>query len=436
MTTRALSIQIIGLIRTLNNVSIAPTEENQRILKVLAEVVEKGFRLDPWPDKDASFQQTGEFYTRSLDMLIDAVGSQLDNSAAATTCTAQTVGELSAFMNASTGLQTMINNVGTKFMENATKYEESRKSSARKQMGNDGNTPAEIDEVVSDSTKLRRFIQERRAELTAKLIELEVRHQNGRLEEKLTKGEEALLMHHRSWLHSTDFNPDEYLPNDNAVPYLLFVVDMLTVIQNTGDAHATGLHDAYLETMRVFMIMVGRDSYSRTWDSLSELKSQTHGSYDVGEALKAWGSDVKRTAQSDKSVGDIKLQSSTQRTVMRTVRFACVTIHTQNVHTVMNLPAIEAAPQLVRLFGIESQITSLLSTTGALGRGNEGFSAVESMIWLYIIGRGTLFEPVWGRNDLSVPKLIASVSGGDVQGLGDLTARPWSWSAAVTTTGG
>jgi hypothetical protein len=434
------ALNAVNAIQAVNNVAIPPTTETLVKLKALCQFVRDGYELEVFPDKDDSMHVTGEWMSKQINDMFLKDPALLGKTGLATLCQAQTAGELQAFASADPRMPALLLDVVNSWAASAGQYEANRVASATEQMTNDGHTPAEISALIANPGDLRQYIQQKRTQFISTLNELQRRSTSGDLREMLTVNEKALLSKHTGWLAENTTSMAEHMPNDNSTPYGLLILEILIVIwsqrSNKNDTNNPGsgkkpgiacdLLNAYSEFIQIAAAMFARDGQLNAVAALRLTGSFTVHGANVGNAIREYFTDPVRWALSGKAVLDPKLQLCTQRTANRFLRLAAVTQPIVHPYSIMNLNPTDAARLLVTLHDGENNVQHLLTLATALKSGNTGFSLAKSMTWLFVLGRFSLFEPAWGRNDLSVPRLLETMAGMPTNGLGDLVARDWA----------
>jgi len=241
-----------------------------------------------------------------------------------------------------------------------------------------------------------------------------------------TEKELKLVEKHSLWLNNSSGLEDEYLPNDNAVPYTLMLVEIVECVYKTSVSGIDNLVPAVDKFFQIAGAALQSQSNTSAYKTLATTPDSPEGSYNPGLAIRNYVSDGSRNARNVLANGDLKLLQCTQRSVRRLYRLCAVTTTGRGPFSLLNLPTKVMVGELIALKTKEVAIAAAIKKADKIGVGVEGLSDAESMTWLMVNGRGELWEYATGRNDLSVPALVGGIVGLQTSAFGGLKPRSWA----------
>jgi hypothetical protein len=307
------------------------------------------------------------------------------------------------------------------WFEAANQYEESRKASAQVQLENAEVDQASIDAIINDPIALRKYIATMRQELIVRLSEI---HSKMLVNDPLdlpTKKEVALFEFHKHWYENQGVNDDEYLPNDGAVHYPMLIMEIMLQIKAAGAGAASEIWECFEYMIKVMHNMMSTQSSRDGWEQLKSMPDFSMHEVEIGSLIRQYTSDTGRCIETSD-----KLSSPFGRGPLRIMRIAQCLMSLPGPFSVINAPIEEQITSLMQLYKQEIEIKELSKTAKFIKEGAEDFFVSFTVAWLLVLDRRSLMYCVTGRNDQSVPKILADMTSMDMSAFADLPARTWS----------
>jgi len=249
------------------------------------------------------------------------------------------------------------------------------------------------------------------------------------LESVASPKERKLYDKHKDWFEDPESESENFMPNDNSVPYFILLWEILTLLHRMGADSSDNLLDAYNSFGVVMIHYFTSQSASSALAMLKSLPITYVGGVDIAAAISAYVNNPGRFRNDTMGFDSAKYCPHHIRTLPRACRIFSTTLEVACSFTIYNLSGKRLAAALASLHAIENSITTLLKDARFCRPGTEGMSVAESIAWSSLIGRGKLYEPGWGRNDHSVPRILNELMGWRTAQLEDLAPRSW----AITT---
>jgi len=413
-------------IQQVRNFKHPPRDEVIQQLIALSMLVVNGFKLEEFPDADASIPVVGKWVKKQYLDLYKCEGDQKTIDNILDPVEPQQEPELRKMLGYDAKFAEMLASAINKWIKNADTYETARKQSALLQLKNADVPDDEINALINNPAELRKFIQESKKQLETTLAKANAKVNAKNPMDMPTLKEKLLVEKHKSWFNVADAGEDNPYPNDNAVVYSFLIIEIFQLlVANKVDA-TFDLWKAYESFCHVFSSAAKNDSNTKAWTNLGTCEDFKSNGINVGKAMREYVTDKKRCAKSAKSTLSPQLQSGLQRGPRRLDRIVSISIVTESPFTILNLDNDQFIKQLILLYKREALAKIAVAAAKTIKKGAEGLSDAESMAWVSCLGRQSLLPIILGRNDCSLPKLVGSLVNVDVSAYADLKARSWS----------
>lgn len=430
-----INLKAIQSIQNQRDFTFPPKDGFKAQIKDLCAMVIAGFRLDAFPDADASFAEVGSWVSKQMKLFVHYMIRINPNHEALRIPQSPNPDYVRNLVRSNEAFKTIVISSVRKFLQSASTYAQQRQISAQKQLRNQGRSADEIKTVLEDPNSVREFVQQQRLQLVDQLTRIKGKMDSNDPLNLLTEKERKLWDKHSVWFSSNEYDDSSYLPNDNAVPYVFLILEVIQMLHQSHFTHLNELFDAYCGFCTVIMNAMNNESMSRAWKTVGTMPDHFVHGVNVGEVVRQYVGDATRTKIAARAVDNPALQTCTQRSIMRAERFCALSIPCKSPWTIMNLDVDDALRHLVDLHARERTTRADINQANNINSGIEAVSNAEAMCWYIFQDRFNLLPVLTGRNDISVPKLVKEFVGDAVKGLGDLPARKYSWafSTAMTT---
>jgi len=308
-----------------------------------------------------------------------------------------------------------------KFLNDAGQYSDNRKRSVRLQMKNEDATDEMIRDVLADEAKVRTYVRDKRKEMLIKIEDIKRRIDLKSAVEMVTAKEMAMWEKHKVWFDADENSETSYLPNDAAVTYSLMIFEIMQMLVAESQGINQSVDDAYHEFCLICINAINAQSSSVAWKSLASTPTHMVGVIDVGSVVRDYVTDDYRV-----DMLHTKLVSPFARRVLLLERICAISIKCRTPFSILNLSPEETVPEMIRLDKLEKKAQAAVKQCRWVSKGIDDYSAAEYMAWMMITGRNTILEPVFGRNDLSVPMFASSLVGLGAAPFDHVEPRPWA----------
>jgi len=428
-------------------------------LKHLCQLVDNGFKLDKFPDADASFAESGQWVKQQYLNLfnVDQKSGKIEDVLNPIEPQDQT--QLADFLAHDAKMAQIYASAIQKWLKDASTYEEARRRSAALQLKNADVPDGEAAAIINNPEELRRFIQDSRGTLVNQLNIIKQKLLTPNPMNLPTPKELELYNKHKKWFENASQDDNNPYPNDNAVVYSFLIMEIFQLLKENASKNAQSitimevksddsssssassavpvvapvlnLWLAYEGFCTVFMNANKNDSNNKAWITLASCPDFDVAGVNVGKAMREYVSDQVRTKKSGKSTQAPKLQSGLQRGPRRTERICAISIHCYSQFTILNVDGKRLVENLIILYNREEIASAAVKAAKTIKPGAVGLSDAESIAWLTGLGRVEMLGIATGRNDCSLPKLVGKLVNIDVAAFATLEARRW----AVTVKG-
>jgi len=306
------------------------------------------------------------------------------------------------------------------WMEASNKYAENRIKSLRVQLSNDGVASDIIEQVVQDPAAVRRMIHMLRDELIKTLEQIKLKIALNDPRNPLTKKEQDLFNKHKHWFLNKGSDNDDYMPNDGAVPYYILLGEIVSMICASAELKLSEVDtvlNAFVDIGHAHMTIQA----SRTgWNQLKTLPTYEVCNVDVAELWRNYADDDSRVVDLE-----TKLSSPLARGPLRFLRMSAVMFNKGGAFSLYNAGADDFMKAAVNMRATEKRVAELLAKAKFSKEGAEGMSVALAANWANVLDATDIFFARNGRNDLSVPKILAEITGHNVSMFEDLRPRSW-----------
>jgi hypothetical protein len=420
------ALNVVNRISALRQYNFPVIQSTKTMCKNLAAMAMEHDIRPIWPDLDADISDVGEqiekfhmkcdaaseYYT---DQDIFIYGGRDANANFFLSLLRDETGQLIP------GATELAQEMVTSWLLTANTYNDQRRASASLQMKNAGATDEEIAAILSDQMQLRQFIQDSRSALICKLTEIENSIEANDPMNLPTAKELELFRKHQHWFEGSDQDDDAYFPNDGAVNYPMLLVELYYAVIDGGASTPLIVYDATEYILKIMHSAMSKESTRRGWNRLATISDFMHEGINVGAIIRNYVTDEDRCiAPQD------KLSSPVGRSPLRIMRIAECLFDMPGPYSILNAPDGQVMKLLVALKREEEGIAEESRQTNFIAAGADGFSVALSISWLLAMERTSLLHDCTGRNDLSVPKLLSSITNVTVPGLDDLDPRDWA----------
>jgi hypothetical protein len=420
-------LQALDLIKVLSKFNFSASSEALTITKNLILLASKEDLLRDMevPSLGATFSTVGPFLDGMHENMIEHMSDYNPDDVFALTTMPPNKKTLSSLImdkngTARSGVAELLKEAVDKWFESANKYAENREKSAIKQLQNEGRTEEEIKSIIENPEQLRRFIQMMRAQLIGKLREIKHNIDNESALNPVTAKDKQLFETHKDWFSEDADDDDEFMPNDGAVSYTFLLIDIVNTIKaNASKASSTMEH---LVTMffRIGMAHLSGQSTRVGWDALKTCPDHDECGVNLGLVWRNYAGDESRCI-----VGHDKQSSPLGRSPLRFMRMAAVMFDMGGSFSLYNAPDDTFMEAAVMMRKIEKQLEDELQSAQFSKSGDEGMSVALTAVWARILNASNIHCARNGRNDLSVPKLLAHITNHDMRAFDDLRPRSW-----------
>jgi len=417
------------LIAASNEVEVPMTAVSRSALEIICYAVETDFMLGAFPETNSSRIAVGKWSVEAFRRLFYHVPEELRTHPMFLPARAHSVSSLNAVFTLHTGATAILVSAIRKFLDGATQYEDARLLSAATQLKNENASADKIANVLATSATVRAYISAQTNDLRATLFAIKRKIERMDPLDLPTVKETQLYQKHQSWLNST-VEVSDPLPQDNAVPYMLLLVEVVELVWSTRQSSTFDLFEGVHAFFSVIGCAMKSASNKAAYQTLALTPDILAFGFDIGNAVKTYVSDVARHALTPSGRTDVKLQGATQRGVRRTQRLAAIFGTCPSRFNIMKMPMDDKMQFLIGLHNQEKEITMIEDKLQFSKKGAEGLSDAESMMWLLVLGREEIHEMSIGRNDLCTPALFGTLTGSDCSAFGGLKARLWSHHTA------
>jgi hypothetical protein len=311
--------------------------------------------------------------------------------------------------------------------EAANQYDNNRKQSAVVQLRNAGASATDIDSVLNDPMLLRQFISEQRRDLMDKLSKIVNKMSYRDPMDLPTQKDLELFAKHESWFMNGAVDDNEYYPNDGAVSYTYLIVELVNLIKNAGVTGVMPVWNTFHYILKIMNANLTNQSSRKGWTLLAQFPDHTYNGFNVSTLIRSYVTDQTRNISPQD-----KQSSPFGRSPLRIMRIAQCLCDCNGPFSLMNAPVERALPTIMNVYSIEQEIKDLTANASFISEGAEGLFIAFTVTWLLALDRQTIMADVTGRNDLSVPKLLESITNLSMPGHLDLRARKWALDHDIT----
>jgi hypothetical protein len=426
--------EAIGLMASMKLPTFAIRASSTLALNLMVKLTIGGHELEEPPIKDASFRVIGMWSAKQRLMMGKLTTEAPELELLLGPALPASGATINNMITGDPGFSPLVIDMVKDWDTRGGAYADNRVASATLQMANDGYNATEIAAVTSDPVKLRKYIQEKRHEYMSQIEEATNRIEAADPLDPATLDDRKLVANTAHWVNKTDIDEDNANPNDAAVDYLLHLKEVVEICFKLGTCSHADLVSRVEGFLQVVVSNGLRQSASATWVALQSAVPFEVNGIDISPALRLYTQDIRRGGMNSDGKANEITTPSHLRMILRVSRLAASLVVMPNVFGIMNSEPPLAAAQLVALRTKEQHLTALIKETRNFKKTTVEVSLAWAMTWLFIAGRSSLYVSVTGRNDLSVPKIVAAATGMEESGLQDLEPRWWSlWRPVATT---
>lgn len=398
-------------------------------LKHLAKIVENGFKLDPFPDRNAGFREMGEWTHNQYLNICSMVNDDSSLPDVVNPPKALDRIDVAAIINKNQKCATILASAIRKWLSDASAYEANRIQSATKQMRNNGESEDAIRRLVGDKEALRRYIHAQRSTLLLNLSQAKELEEKDDVFNLPDTKQSELLVTHSNWFNKAEAVEDNPYPNDNAVPYTILILEIMILISKHGGSKKGNLWVAYTKFLTIFLNQAQKESNTKAWTKMKTIRDFVVEGYNIGAAMVEYTTNVSRNQESDKASQSKKLNSALQVTVRRLLRIGALSQECTNQFTILNLEGDELIDAIVELNAREERAEVAIRAANNIQPGADGLRDSEWFLWTIILNRKNLLPILMGCNHLTTPGLAGSLVGVDTSMFPALQPRPWAITA-------
>jgi len=431
MAIRAANLYAISQLKKANNFNCKTPTDVDEVVSFLCLRVVEGVGMPSIPPVTAHRMDVGECYMQLRKNLCRGKSFLEIPAVIRAPAVMNTESEIRSIIAANANMAPIIQAMVQAWKDDAGQYHQDRIASARKQMSNDGVPPDEQSEILDNPERLRSYIRERRQEYLETLEEAwdSVNHPDPL--KPATAKQRQLLAHTQSWFPGGQDSGDEYLPNDSAVEYLFLVMEILLMLHELGSCHSEGLKRRFAYFCQIAGSHLTGESTGKGYVSMSMCGTALIDGVDISPVVRSYPSDLDRNKDVALDGAHKKHKPSQQRAALRLLRIVAIGCDCPCAFQILNMAGSLQFESLVELSALEAIIAAAIQAAKDIKDGDEGLLLSHSMLWLLIAGRSNIFTSIFGRNDLSVPRVAAAATGMTMDGLGELPARPWALTSTI-----
>jgi hypothetical protein len=418
----------IRSIKQVNEFTAATPLDMNLVVQYIAGAVASGYEMPPVPPVTASRGNIGEFYSTVRYGAVAAAGLATCPHVVLEAVTMQTENDLRGFIGLDPGMGDLVKAMVQAWRDDAGQWQIAREESARRQMGNDGETAEVIAALLADPARLRQWIQHSRADLIATLTEaLAAVNANDPLHPSTSKQRELLAKHVR-WFPDNVDDDEEFYPNDSAVDYFFMVTEIMVLLHRVRECGMHQLMERFHYFCRVAGAHLTNESISKGYAAMSGCGGASVNGVDISGVIRAYSADPGRNGTIPGTAGLKKHLPSQQRSPLRLLRIVAVGSMHQNAFQILNMEGGDQVRALVRLSRLEAAVKAAIAGANNIAPGEDGLMLSHTMLWLVVAGRSNIFAPIYGRNDVAVPAIAAAVTAMPPDGLTAVLPRPWAFT--------